>query len=103
MSISDKYERLGKLGEGSYGIVYKALDRSTNQMVALKRIKLDHESSEGIPGTTLREVVLLKRLNCKYVVRLLDIVMDEDLYLVFEFCDSDLHKYLSTAQWVSAH
>lgn len=41
MSLDDRYERLTKLGEGTYGVVYKGRDRKTNEFVALKKIKLE--------------------------------------------------------------
>ncbi|XP_014284991.1 cyclin-dependent kinase 3 [Halyomorpha halys] len=91
----DKYVRLEKIGEGTYGIVYKAKHKETGQIVALKRIKLDAES-EGIPSTTLREIGLLRELKHPNIVALLDIVFSEDsnLFMAFEFMLEDLKKFL---------
>ena len=51
----DKYEKKEKLGEGTYGVVYKALDNDTKEFVALKKIRLESEE-EGIPSTAIREI-----------------------------------------------
>lgn len=57
-----------KIGEGTYGVVYKARDRNTGDFLALKKIRLDDED-EGVPGTAIREVALLKELSRnKYIV-----------------------------------
>ena len=50
----DKYEFIQKIGEGAYGKVYKAVDKSTGQLVAVKKTVI--ESDEGVPPTTIREV-----------------------------------------------
>ena len=74
--------------------MYKARDRTTNEIVALKRIRLEVED-EGTPSTALREISLLKELNHKNIVDLKDCVQqDGKLYLVFEFLDRDLKKAL---------
>eukprot|EP01083_Nonionella_stella_P038413 104514_1 len=83
-----------KIGEGTYGIVYKARDRITNEIIALKKIRLEAED-EGIPSTAIREISLLKELQHPNIVRLYDVVHTEHkLTLVFEFLDQDLKKYL---------
>ncbi|SAM02626.1 hypothetical protein [Absidia glauca] len=92
----DKYQKIEKLGEGAYGIVYKAQNRETNEVVALKRIRLDNEE-EGVPCTAIREISLLKELKNQNIVRLYDVLHKErKLILVFEYLDSDLKKFLDS-------
>lgn len=84
------------MGEGTYGVVYKAKDFQTGEMVALKRIRLEVED-EGIPSTTLREISVLRNLKHKNIVELKDVVQSEGrLYLVFELVDKDLKKYMES-------
>lgn len=67
----DKYEKLEKVGEGTYGKVYKAKDKATGQLVALKKTRLEMDEVE-VPPTPLREVSLLQMLSQSlYIVRLL--------------------------------
>ena len=83
MSLDDRYERLNKLGEGTYGVFHKCWDRKTNEFVALKKIKLESDQP-GIPATTVREISLLERLKSPHIVQLLEWrIEDEDRYLVF--------------------
>ena len=90
----DQYEKLEKLGEGTYGVVSKARNRKTNEVVALKKIRLEQED-EGIPSTAIREIALLKELQHANIVRLHDVVHgDRKLTLVFEFLEYDLNKIL---------
>lgn len=90
----ERYEKIEKVGEGTYGVVYKARDLSSNLIVALKKIRLEAED-EGVPSTAIREISLLKELKDENVVRLLDIVhADQKLYLVCEFLDVDLKRYM---------
>ncbi|KAI0820882.1 Pkinase-domain-containing protein [Trametes gibbosa] len=90
----ERYSKIEKVGEGTYGVVYKARDINTNRVVALKKIRLEAED-EGVPSTAIREISLLKELKDENVVRLLDIVhADQKLYLVFEFLDVDLKRYM---------
>ncbi|KAJ7602453.1 kinase-like domain-containing protein [Mycena polygramma] len=88
----DRYSKIEKVG--TYGVVYKARDLSTGGIVALKKIRLEAED-EGIPSTAIREISLLKELNEEHIVRLLDIMhVDQKLYLVFEYLDLDLKRYM---------
>ena len=88
----ERYQKMEKIGEGTYGIVYKAKDRVTGEIIALKKIRLEAED-EGIPSTAIREISLLKELQHPNIVRLYDVVHTErKLTLVFEFLDQDLKK-----------
>ena len=58
----DNYETLESVGEGTYGVVYRARDRNTKELVALKKIKLENED-EGVPSTAMREISILKELK----------------------------------------
>jgi len=97
----DKYEKLQKIGEGTYGVVYKARNRETGQYIALKKIRLENED-EGIPSTAIREISILKEMIHPTIVSLLDVVnYDNKLYLVFEFLDQDLKKHMDSVSCLS--
>lgn len=90
----DRYNRQEVLGEGTYGVVYRAIDRVTNRVVALKKVRLD-KNDEGVPQTSLREISILQEVHHPNIVNLLDVICnDGKLYLVFEYLDSDLKKAL---------
>ncbi|KAK4267680.1 hypothetical protein QN277_024429 [Acacia crassicarpa] len=108
----EKYEKLEKVGEGTYGKVYKAKEKATGQLVALKKTRLEMDE-EGIPPTALREISLLQMLSQSvYIVRLLCVEHVDKasktvaagcqpstkplLYLVFEYLDTDLKKYIDS-------
>jgi len=96
MSLND-YVRIEKIGEGTYGVVYKAKEKQTGKFVALKKIRLDNED-EGVPSTAVREISLLNELS-KHpnVVKLLSVLHEDSrLYLCFEFLLMDLKKYFDT-------
>lgn len=87
-----KYQKISKVGEGTYGVVYKAKDLQTNEIVALKKVRLKPEE-EGTPSTSIREIALLKELNHPNVIQLIDVIhTNTKLTLVFEFCENDLRK-----------
>uniref|UniRef100_H2ZGZ8 cyclin-dependent kinase n=1 Tax=Ciona savignyi TaxID=51511 RepID=H2ZGZ8_CIOSA len=94
--IMDGFHKIEKIGEGTYGVVYKALDKVTGRTVALKKIRLDTET-EGVPSTAIREISLLKELDHTNIVRLMDVIHSEKkLYLVFEYLNQDLKKYMDS-------
>ena len=64
----ERYDRLVTIGEGTYGKVFKGLDKVTGRTIALKKIKLENEE-EGIPPTSLREIAILKELNHMNIVK----------------------------------
>jgi len=89
----ENYLRLEQLGEGSYATVYRGFSNLTQQVVALKEIRLQEE--EGAPFTAIREASLLRDLRHANVVTLHDIVHTKtSLTFVFEFVHSDLSQYL---------
>eukprot|EP00825_Cyclidium_porcatum_P020675 TRINITY_DN23337_c0_g1_i1.p1 TRINITY_DN23337_c0_g1~~TRINITY_DN23337_c0_g1_i1.p1 ORF type:complete len:363 (+),score=49.90 TRINITY_DN23337_c0_g1_i1:147-1235(+) len=90
------------LGEGTYGKVYKGIHIKTSQAVAIKSVKLNlQESDEGIPSTTIREISILQNLKHTNIVKLIDVsynLPSRKMYLVFEFVDKDLKRYLDQNQ-----
>jgi serine/threonine protein kinase len=90
----EKYVKLDKVGEGTYGVVYKCRNKESQELVALKKIRLENED-EGIPSTAIREISILKQMRHPNIVNLVDLIHGEKkLYLVFEFMDHDLKKFL---------
>eukprot|EP00126_Sphaerothecum_destruens_P006681 Sdes_comp19479_c0_seq1m10958 len=94
----NKYEKLDKIGQGTFGEVFKAKHRDTGEIVALKKVLMDNEK-EGFPITAMREIKILKQLNHKNVVRLIEICHTKasefnrgkgSIYMVFEYMDHDL-------------
>jgi len=63
----EKYSKIEKLGEGTYGVVYKAVARSTDKLVALKKIRVD-TWADGVPATAMREISVLKEIRHPCVV-----------------------------------
>ncbi|GAB9465759.1 Cmgc/cdk protein kinase [Globisporangium polare] len=93
----EEFEKLNRIGEGTYGTVYRARDRRSGRVVALKRVILHNEASEGFPITALREIKLLKRLRHPNCVQLLDVAVGRkrsSVFLVFEYCEHDLSLLL---------
>lgn len=98
--ILDLFQKLEKIGEGTYGVVYKAKDRQTGRVIALKKIRLDTDS-QGVPSTAIREIALLRELNHPNIVQLLDVIHSSTrLFLVFEYLHQDLKKYMDTCKYV---
>jgi len=100
----DRFLKLGKAGEGTYGVVYKAKNKLTGKNVALKKIKLqkfyNKGCSEGVPSTAMREITLLKGVRHSSIVELLDVMYTTDkLYLVFEYLELDLKRYTDTCRY----
>ncbi|ETV78909.1 CMGC/CDK protein kinase, variant 2, partial [Aphanomyces astaci] len=94
----DEFEKLNRIGEGTYGTVYRARDKVSGEIVALKRVILHNEKQDGFPITAIREIKLLKRLHQENCVQLKDVVVGRKrsgVFLVFEYCEHDLSALLS--------
>lgn len=72
------YERLNQIEEGSYGVVFRARDKQTGDIVALKKLKLDEEK-HGFPITALREVNALMSCRHDNVVGIREVVVGDTL------------------------
>ena len=93
---SDKsiFQKIDTIGSGTYGVVYKGKNKNTGEIIAIKKIKIDLEN-EGVPSTALREITILRELSHPNIVQLKDVVCEESkLYLLFEFLEYDLKKYM---------
>jgi len=92
-----KYEIVSKLGKGAYGIVWKALDKKTREVVALKKV-FDAFQNATDAQRTFREIMFLQELNNhETIIKLWNVLKadnDRDIYLVFEFMDTDLHAVI---------
>ena len=87
-------EEIQKVGSGTYGDVYKGKLKGSNEIIAIKKIKIDLEN-EGIPSTALREITILRELQHPNIIELKDIICNNNkLYLLFEFAEYDLRKFL---------
>ncbi|CAG7849456.1 Cyclin-dependent kinase 1 Short=CDK1; AltName: Full=Cell division control protein 28; AltName: Full=Cell division protein kinase 2 [Serendipita indica DSM 11827] len=64
------YTKIEKVGEGTYGVVYKGKDNRTGNIVAMKKIRLESED-EGVPSTAIREISLLKELDDDNIVKII--------------------------------
>ncbi|TFY72888.1 hypothetical protein EVG20_g117 [Dentipellis fragilis] len=91
------YERLNSIEEGSYGIVFRAKDKQTGDIVALKKLKLDEEK-HGFPITALREINALMACRHENVVRIREVVVGDTLtqvFIVMDFIEHDLKTLLT--------
>ncbi|GAW82197.1 CDK-related protein kinase 6 [Plasmodium gonderi] len=106
-NISD-FEFLCVIGKGTYGIVYKALDKEEKKLVAIKKIINLCDDNYGISKSILRELTILQKINHKNIIKLKYIFYGKDieeklkgenlenscLYLAFEYCDIDLLNFV---------
>jgi cyclin-dependent kinase 2 len=90
----DFIEKLETIGSGTYGVVYKGIIKETEELIAIKKIKIELES-EGVPSTALREICILRDLSHPNIVDLKDVVCSNNkLFLLFEYLEIDLKKYM---------
>ena len=95
--ILKRYELIKKQGKGAYGVVYKAMDKKTKEIVALKK-NFDAFQNVTDSKRTYREITLLQELNGHdNIIKLLNVIKadnEKDIYLIFEFMETDLHTVI---------
>lgn len=99
--MSRRYEKIKFIGEGQFARVYKAKDRLTDKLVAIKKIKLGSitEAQDGVNRTALREIKLLQEVQHENVIALLDVFgKDSCISLVFELLETDLEQIINDRQ-----
>lgn len=101
-----KYKATAKIGQGTFGEVWKAKCTVTGRVVALKKVLMENER-EGFPITALREIKILQQLKNENIVELIEICRTKpdhrtkkrpEIHLVFEFCEHDLAGLLTNKQ-----
>ncbi|GAB1301358.1 Cyclin-dependent kinase-like 4 [Apodemus speciosus] len=86
----EKYEKLAKIGEGSYGVVFKCRNKSSGQVVAIKKF-VESEDDPVVRKIALREIRMLKQLKHPNLVNLIEVFRRKrKMHLVFEYCDHTL-------------
>ncbi|XP_055495322.1 cyclin-dependent kinase-like 4 isoform X2 [Leucoraja erinacea] len=93
----EKYEKLAKIGEGSYGVLFKSRNKDTGQVVAIK-IFVESEDDPLIKKIAMREIRMLKQLKHDNLVNLLEVFRRKrKLHLVLEYYDhtvlNELERY----------
>lgn len=90
----NKYEIMGVVGEGAYGVVLKCRNKETKEIVAIKKFK-EGDDDENVKKTTLREVKMLKSLKHENIVFLIEAFRRKTkLFLVFEYAEKNLLEVL---------
>ncbi|KAF5448101.1 hypothetical protein F2P56_028666 [Juglans regia] len=95
---ADSFERLDKIGQGTYSSVYKARDLETNKIVALKKVRFANMDPESVRFMA-REIIILRRLDHPNVMKLEGLITSRvsgSLYLVFEYMEHDLAGLMAT-------
>lgn len=92
----DEYEPLNKIDEGSYGIVFRAREKDTGKIFAIKKVKLEREK-EGFPITALREIYLMMKIRHENVCQVKEVVFGNSLdkvYVVLEYVDHEIKSLI---------
>ena len=105
-SVYDSYERISHLDEGTYGVVWKARDNATQEIVAIKQIKFDNDmTKEGFPISALREISVLLSLSHESIVTVREMVVGstpDKVFMVMECFEMDLQAAMKKGPGASA-
>ncbi|PIN17757.1 Cdc2-related protein kinase [Handroanthus impetiginosus] len=94
---AESYDKIDKIGQGTYSNVYKARDKETGRVVALKKVRFDTSEPESVKFMA-REIMILQKLDHPNIVKLRGLAtsrMQYSLYLVFDYMQTDLARILS--------
>lgn len=94
----EEFHCLNRIEEGTYGVVYRAKDKKSNEIVALKRLKMEKEK-EGFPITSLREINTLLKAQHPNIVTVREIVVGSNMdkiYIVMDYVEHDLKSLMET-------
>ena len=94
----EEFHCLNRIEEGTYGVVYRARDKKTSEIVALKRLKMEREKS-GFPITSLREINTLLISQHQNVVHIREIVVGSNMdkiFIVMDFVEHDMKSLMET-------
>merc|ERR1719192_1338279 len=94
----EEFQCLNRIEEGTYGVVYRARDKTTGETVALKKLKMEREK-EGFPITSLREINTLLISQHPNVVTVREIVVGsnmDQIFIVMDFVHHDLKSLMET-------
>ncbi|XP_014210261.1 cyclin-dependent kinase 11B isoform X2 [Copidosoma floridanum] len=94
----EEYKCLNRIAEGTYGVVYRAEDRRTKEIVALKRLKMEKEK-DGFPITSLREINTLLKAQHPNIVTVREIVVGSNMdkiFIVMDYVEHDLKSLMET-------
>ncbi|KAI3464694.1 hypothetical protein Pfo_021357 [Paulownia fortunei] len=97
LKSADSYCKIDKVGQGTYSNVYKARDKDTGKIVALKKVRFDTSEPESVKFMA-REIMIIQNLDHPNILKLKGLAtsrMQYSLYLVFDYMQSDLAKILS--------
>ncbi|XP_075211937.1 cyclin-dependent kinase 11B-like isoform X2 [Lycorma delicatula] len=94
----EEFQCLNRIEEGTYGVVYRARDKRTDEIVALKRLKMEKEK-EGFPITSLREINTLLKAQHPNIVTVREIVVGSNMdkiFIVMDYVEHDLKSLMET-------
>lgn len=98
----ENYFYLNKIHEGVYGIVFRAQDKITNEIYAIKKVKLMKEGKEGFPITSIREISILLSLKHPNIVNLKEVAVGSTLdkiYVVMEYMEHELKDLMDNTKY----
>ncbi|KAG0631906.1 hypothetical protein M758_1G288900 [Ceratodon purpureus] len=94
----DEFEKLNKIDEGTYGVVFRARGKKTGELVALKKVKMEREEG-GFPMTSLREINVLLSFHHPSIVDVKEVVvgsMLDNIFIVMEYMEHNLKGLMET-------